>query len=94
MQWIFTQRKLCVLIPKCNFKKQKKQVYGTTETIQSFLAVAIHTTSCYLGPSRKQCCGSEFESGSVGSVFLSLIDPDPYPLVRGMDTDHSIIKQK
>jgi hypothetical protein len=37
-----------------------------------------------------QCCGS----GSIGSVFLGLLDPDPDPLVRGMDLDPSIIKQK
>jgi hypothetical protein len=27
-------------------------------------------------------------------VFLGLLDPDPDPLVRGMDPDPSIIKQK
>ncbi len=27
-------------------------------------------------------------------MFLGLLDPDPDPLVRGMDPDHSIIKQK
>jgi hypothetical protein len=39
-----------------------------------------------------QCCGS----GSVESVFLGLLDPDPF--VRGMDPDlapdPSIIQQK
>ncbi len=39
----------------------------------------------------RQCCGS-------GSAFLDLLDPDPDPLVRGMDPaqdqDPSIIKQK
>ncbi len=27
-------------------------------------------------------------------MFLGLMDPDPDPLVRGMDQDPSIIKQK
>jgi hypothetical protein len=41
----------------------------------------------------KQCCGSE--SGSVGSTcFVGLLDPDLDPLVKGMDPDPSIIKQK
>jgi hypothetical protein len=35
-----------------------------------------------------QCCGS----GSVRSMFLGLLDPDP--LVIGPDSDSSVIKQK
>jgi hypothetical protein len=35
-------------------------------------------------------CGS----GSTGSTFLALLDPDPDPLFRDMDPDPSIIKQK
>jgi hypothetical protein len=49
-----------------------------------------------VGEKLKQCSESGSESISVHRVhmFLGLPVPDPDPLLRGMDPDPSIIKQK
>jgi hypothetical protein len=50
------------------------------------MLLAPHT--CNIKEEDNQCCGS----GSVGSIFLDLSDPDP--LARDTDPDPSTIKQK
>jgi hypothetical protein len=54
--------------------------------------IRIRNTGIMIPPN--QCCVSGSGSGSVRSVFFASHDPDQGPLVRGIDPDPSIYKQK